>query len=92
VPRILDVIDQLGLSWGGMKDALRQDLESKLLQRAGFFLEQMGNKTLSRVVAQRLDGVRLRPASITMSSNRDAQRIENNPWNVVGSLGLRSGS
>jgi hypothetical protein len=92
MPRILDVIDGLDLSPDGIEDALRQDLEGKLLQRAGFLLEQMGKKTLIRLLAQRLQGIRLRPAPIIMTNDRNALRIEANPWNVVGTLGARSGS
>lgn len=92
MPRILDVIDGLDLSSDGIEEALRQDLEAKLLQRAGFLLEHTGKAALARLVARHLQGIRLYPAPIIMTSDRNAPRIETNSWNVTGSLGARSGS
>ena len=94
-PRILDVIDGMAagdLSADGIAEALAPELELKLLQRTGFLLDYLGRGKLARPIAERLQGSRLQPAEILMSTSVDAPRIESNPWGVVGTLGARSGS
>jgi hypothetical protein len=92
-PRILDVIEGMAdLSADGIAEALVPDLELKLLQRAGFLLDYLERRKLARPIAERLQGSRLQPAEIRMSTSVDAPRIESNPWGVVGTLGARSGS
>jgi len=92
MPRVIDVIDGLALSADGMAAALAQDLEVKLMQRAGFLLENIGRQALAKLVGERLTGVRLKPTPIFMSSDRAALEIPANPWSVYGTLGEGSGS
>jgi predicted transcriptional regulator of viral defense system len=92
LPRILDVIEALPLTAEGMRDAMTQKLETKLLQRAGFILELLEKPRLARLVAGRLEGRRLQPAPIAGSSDDDSPSIQPNPWYVTGTIGARSGS
>lgn len=91
-PRALDVIDGLTLTPKGLKVALEPSLEAKQLQRAEFILELAGRKQLAHMIDVKLRGVRPKPAEILMSTNRWALPIDPNAWNVVGTLGPRSGA
>jgi hypothetical protein len=92
LPRILDVIEALPLSAEGLKEALRQELETKLLQRAGFILEFLKKPRLASLIARELRGRRLQPAPVVGSSDKTSPRIQPNSWHVVGTLGARSGT
>lgn len=92
MPRVFDVIAGLALTPRGLDEALAQPLDALLLQRAGFLLEHLGKPQLAAKVTHRLEGVRLQPAPLRMSSDRQAPKIGANPWKVIGTWGDRAGS
>lgn len=91
IARIRDVIREMKpLSRAGFAAALQEELEIKLLQRAGFLLEDLGFQGYAKQVEKRLAGERLQPAALSAGApiNNDWR---DNRWAVSGDVGA-SGS
>lgn len=72
------------LSGQGMRHALKAPLETTLLQRTGFLLQQLGMDHLSRHVASALEGRRLQPTPLKGRAAPSGRH--RNPWHVYGSV------
>jgi hypothetical protein len=68
----------------GMRHALKAPLETTLLQRTGFLLQQLGLNHLSRHVASALDGRRLQPTPLAPGAAPFGP--DRNQWRVYGSV------
>lgn len=91
IARVREVILEMkpGFSRAGFAAALEEDLEIKLLQRAGFLLEDLGLASLAKQVEKRLAGHRLQPAALSAGAPIK-QDWRANQWAVSGEIGGRN--
>jgi predicted transcriptional regulator of viral defense system len=86
IDRIAHIISELRprLSGAGLRHALDASLETTLLQRTGFLLDQLGMNRLSRHVASALQGRRLQPTSLEARAAPSGQY--DHRWRIYGSI------